>query len=270
MLNAIRTIKNKLNREQIIDLRRMICARINIEFNVMMSHPAEESEAIDQRIQTWNFPLQAIPVECLYDSFVYAMQIRDHTFKITPPELISAYKQLLNGAKIQTDIENNFDPRRALAENAAAACERCFGRGREIIHDSNGYTNAKDCDHAPLSESEIADRDEAKRKFDLALDQLRRNKFELHKPTEPKAEKPPEVLICPECRREAAESKTIRSLKNCRDMFAQDSSGAINRCPGMLFYKKSIVIKEKNESEEKQTQQKPSEKSGIKKQADQR
>jgi hypothetical protein len=234
-------MKPLMNREEIAALRRMILARINIEFNVMMQLPAEETEAIDQRIQTWNFPLQPIPVECLYDSFIYAMQCRDHTFKLAPPELLIAYKQLLNGAQIQADVANDFDPRRALTENAAAGCERCFGTNREIVQSASGYTEARTCDHAPLSEDEKRARDEAKQKFDQAVRALRRRNFDFVKPkTEENA--PPPIVICPECNQEAQESKTIKALRNCRDSFETDKSGAINRCPGRLFFKDSIKM----------------------------
>ena len=52
-----------------------------------------------------------------------------------------------------------IDKSRLLTENASAACQRCFGTGREEMPDGS---SKPDCDHSPLTDVEIKDRVAAK------------------------------------------------------------------------------------------------------------
>lgn len=81
-------------------------------------------------------------------------------------------------------MNHGIDQTRLLPENAASACQRCFGTDKEQMPDGSVKD---DCGHLPLSETEIKERAQAKAKsIELMRDAMK--KIGTPKPTPAKPE----------------------------------------------------------------------------------
>jgi hypothetical protein len=123
------------------------------------------------------------------------MQNRASQFPLTALELVDAWKHLQQ--RNETEGSTSLRDDRLLPENAAAACQRCFGTDEEQMPDGSVK---KDCSHLPLSDEEK--RAQAKRR----VEQVAAMRAALKAPPKPKpvVEAPVEVgqkLHCSNCNR---------------------------------------------------------------------
>ena len=177
------------------ELRLGMLAKILFDDRAAHQYEPRAAEETEMIAQTFIPITRSIPVEHLYRSYVAAVEARTtgNNFQITAIELLQGWK-LLQGT---IEMESLTGPKR-LTENAAGACERCFGTGQDVAP-----TGTRPCDHTPLTDAERSAR--AKAKADgIAWMQAEAAKMRAAKRAAevapPKVEAPPVLkLVCTGC-----------------------------------------------------------------------
>jgi hypothetical protein len=124
-------------------------------------NPEEENSEQDVAIITWYEILvdAGVPEERWMNCYRSAQQRENERRRqgkerqiVTPNDLVVEWDKI-------KELHYELDKSRLLPENAASACQRCFGTGKEEMPDGS----VKDeCSHLPLSAADIEERAQAK------------------------------------------------------------------------------------------------------------
>jgi hypothetical protein len=126
-------------------------------------NPDEENSEQDVAIITWHEILfdGGVPAERWMDCYRSA-QVRENERRANGKErqIVTPNDLVVEWGKIK-ELHYELDKSRLLPENAASACQRCFGTGKEEMPDGS----VKDeCSHLPLTTADIEERAKAKAK----------------------------------------------------------------------------------------------------------
>jgi hypothetical protein len=199
------------------------------------SAPGETSEQ-DIAIITWFEILSdaGIPVESYAACYRSAQQRKSESMAqggesriITPNDLAVEWTKV-------RQMHAEIDKSRLLPTNAAAACQRCFGTGREEMPDGS---SKPDCDHSPLTTEEIEERAAAKaRHVEFMREAMKQVRPARPEPREVTQKPKGQLLRCsnPDCGREVNALGGYEIAQVCKDLIKVEGQPMF-RCLGTFM-----------------------------------
>lgn len=183
------------------DIRLRVLGKIIQEYYQAMQYDSLNLQDLLNRAIAWKTPTAIIPVEEIYNCYARAVGNFKGEKPLSAFDLVSAWRS------IWQEREDGLDKSRLLTANAVGCCERCYGRGYEIVVDRNGNRGSRKCDHRPYTDEERAEYFEGVELVSRMREKMRRTseenaRIEELKKKEERREKPQGVdLICSSCAR---------------------------------------------------------------------
>lgn len=220
----------------------------------MSYKPLTVKEVLNRAI-AWKTPTAVIPENRLFDCWNYIAQNpeRNRERELNAYDLVAGWKALQDGGRV---AGRALAGQKLLAENATAACERCFGKGKEIVTAAGGSTSAKDCDHSPLTDEERRANADAKAAFFRKVRELARRPAQGRAPASPRRPKPPTkgtLFVCSVCKRIVSSEVGWTEFEPCNFKLGMKTNGRDPvLCDGMMNLYRAEETKGTNDDGKKE------------------
>lgn len=152
--------------------------KILLDDRLAHNYELRDAEDVDIIAQAMLPVTRSVPVNQLYPSYLVAMENRQpgNNFQITGIEILQGWRAIQDKNETYGTSQTG---QKLLPENAAKACLRCFGTGKEQML---GGGVKESCDHRPLTEAEDRARIQER------LNQIEKMRAQIHKPAPSKLE----------------------------------------------------------------------------------
>lgn len=223
------------------DRRLRILSRIIQESREIMSYKPLTVREVLSRAIAWKTPTAPIPENLLfacYEVFTQNPAPEAKKRELNANDLLDGWTMYQNGIRPagERQAAAALKGQLLLADKAAAACERCFGKGTEIVFDAgDGRTSAKPCDHAPITDEERRATEQAKADFFRRVRELARRPA----PVSPRPAPKPvpdkgSLFACSVCKRIVSSVVGWREYDVCGAKIGEKTKGDAVLCDGTM------------------------------------